>query len=152
MYAVVRIRGKVNIRPEIRDTLRMLRLNRINHCVVVPENPHYLGMIKKVKDYVAWGRINQETLALIIKKRGRLEGRHRITEEYVKENTNYDSIEDLAKAIIANECQIKDLPKFKPVFRLHPPRKGHRGIKKTVPEGGELGFHEDINTLLYKMR
>jgi large subunit ribosomal protein L30 len=35
---------------------------------------------------------------------------------------------------------------------LHPPRKGHRGIKKTVTEGGELGFHEDIGALLKKMR
>jgi len=35
---------------------------------------------------------------------------------------------------------------------LHPPRKGHRGIKKAVAEGGELGFHEDIGTLLRKMR
>ncbi|MDY6932317.1 MAG: uL30 family ribosomal protein, partial [Halobacteriota archaeon] len=34
MYAVVRLRGNVNVRPEIKDTLKMLRLNRINHCVL----------------------------------------------------------------------------------------------------------------------
>ncbi|MCR3883747.1 MAG: uL30 family ribosomal protein, partial [Methanothrix sp.] len=44
MYAIVRLRGSVNTKPDIKDTLKMLRLHRINHCVVVPESPHYRGM------------------------------------------------------------------------------------------------------------
>jgi large subunit ribosomal protein L30 len=35
MYAVIRIRGSVNVRKDIDDTLRMLRLNRKMHCVVL---------------------------------------------------------------------------------------------------------------------
>ncbi|MHC1566482.1 MAG: 50S ribosomal protein L30 [Candidatus Syntropharchaeia archaeon] len=153
MYAVVRLRGTVNVRPEIRDTLKMLRLNRVNHCVIVEENPHYEGMIKKVKDYVAWGRINEEMLELLLRKRGRLEGGRRLTDEYVRENTPFDDIKSLSSAIYNGNFSLKDIPKFKMVFRLHPPRKGHRGIKKTFKEGGELGYHGDeINKLLYKMR
>jgi len=34
MYAIVRIRGGVNTRPEIRDTLDLLHMNRVNHCAV----------------------------------------------------------------------------------------------------------------------
>ena len=37
---------------------------------------------------------------------------------------------------------------MKPVFRLHPPRKGYKGIRHSVNEGGSLGYRgEDINNL-----
>jgi len=54
MYAIVRLRGDVNLRPEVKSTLQMLRIHRVNHCVVVREDAHFRGMIQKVKDYVAW--------------------------------------------------------------------------------------------------
>ncbi|MFI5383469.1 MAG: 50S ribosomal protein L30 [Methanosarcina thermophila] len=153
MYAVVRLRGPVNVRYTIEDTMKMLRLHKVNHCVVVPETPHYKGMIQKVKDYVAYGKVDAKTLAEILKKRGRLEGNTRLTEEYIRENTAYDSIQAFAEAVIAGETTLKAVPKLKPVFRLHPPRKGHAGIKRTVQQGGTLGNHgENINELLHKMR
>jgi large subunit ribosomal protein L30 len=153
MYVAIRLRGSVNTRKDIKDTLRMLRLNRINHCVVVDENPHYRGMIQKVKDYVAWGEISSESLALILRKRGELVGRVKLTDEYVAEHTPYKTIEELADAVCRGEASLRDVPNLRPVFRLHPPRKGHRGIKKTYPEGGVLGYHGDkIAALIRKMR
>lgn len=153
MYVAIRLRGGVNTRPEIKDTLRMLRLNRVNHCVVVDENRHYRGMIQKVKDYVAWGEISGESLALILKRRGELEGRVRLTDEYIAEHTPYQSIDEFARAVCEGRARLKDVPKLRPVFRLHPPRRGHRGIKKTYPEGGVLGYHgSDIAALIKKMR
>ncbi|MDY6864954.1 MAG: 50S ribosomal protein L30 [Halobacteriota archaeon] len=153
MYAVIRLRGNVNVRPEIKDTLKMLRLNRINHCVLLQENPHYEGMIKKVKDYIAWGKIDQETLELLLKERGRLEGGDRLSDKYLEENTDYKDIKALASALYAEDVRLKDVPKLKPIFRLHPPRKGHKGTKKTFKEGGVIGYHfDEINKLLYKMR
>jgi large subunit ribosomal protein L30 len=36
---------------------------------------------------------------------------------------------------------------------MHPPRKGHAGIKRTFRQGGILGNHgTEINVLLNKMR
>ena len=58
MYVIIRLRGSVNTKPGIKDTLKMLRLNQINHCVVVPDTPNYKGMIQKTKDYIAFGPIN----------------------------------------------------------------------------------------------
>ncbi|HDM36776.1 MAG TPA: 50S ribosomal protein L30 [Candidatus Syntrophoarchaeum butanivorans] len=153
MYAVIRLRGDVGLRPEIRDTLKMLRLHRVNHCVLLPDDPHYLGMIKKVTNHVAWGEVNLESVELLLRRRGRLEGGKRLTDEYLRENTEFDSIESLSRAIYEGKVRIKDIPKLKPVFRLHPPRKGHRGIKRSFKEGGELGYHGDkINDLIKKMR
>jgi len=153
MYAVVRLRGQVNVRYTIEDTMKMLRLHKVNHCVFVPENPHYKGMVQKVKDYVAYGKIDAATLAEVLENRGRLEGDTRLTEEYIRENTDYDSIQAFAEAVVEGKASLKDVPKLKPVFRLHPPRKGHAGIKRTVQQGGVLGNHEEnINVLLHKMR
>ena len=153
MYAIVRLRGQVNVRYTIEDTMKMLRLQKVNHCVLVPENPHFKGMVHKVKDYVAYGKVDAKVLAEILENRGRLEGNTRLTEEYIRENTAYDSIQAFAEAVVEGEATLKDVPKLKPVFRLHPPRKGHAGIKRTVQQGGELGDHGDnINELLHKMR
>jgi len=153
MYAVVRLRGQVNVRYTIEDTMKMLRLHKVNHCVLVPEDPHFKGMVLKVKDYVAYGKVDTKTLVEILESRGRLEGDDRLTEEYIRENTAYDSIQAFAEAVIEGKAFLKDVPKLKPVFRLHPPRKGHAGIKRTVQQGGVLGNHDiNINVLLHKMR
>ncbi len=153
MYAVVRLRGGVKTRQEIKDTLAMMHLDRINHCVILPEIPNYQGMIKKAKDYIAWGTINPEILAQMLRKRGELEGRKALTEEYLSENTNYKSFDELAKAICEGQVSISNIPKLKPVFRLHPARKGLRSTKRTFIEGGDLGFRgTEINILLNKMR
>ena len=153
MYALIRVRGNVNVRGSIEDTLKMLRLHRVNHCVLLSDNPHNKGMIQKVKDYVAYGTIDMETLAGMLKNRGMLQGGEKLTDEYVAENTEFSSIEAFAQAVIDGNASLKDVPALKPVFRLHPPRKGHSGIKRTAQQGGILGNNgEDINLLLKKMR
>ncbi len=153
MYAAVRLRGGVKTRQDIRDTLAMMHLDRINHCVILPETQHHHGMVRKVKDYIAWGTVNPETLAQMLKNRGKLEGRKALTEEYLSKNTRFKSFDELAKAICEGSASITDVPKLKPVFRMHPARKGLRGTKRTFFEGGDIGFHgTEINTLLNKMR
>ncbi|TGC08478.1 50S ribosomal protein L30 [Methanolobus halotolerans] len=153
MYALVRVRGNVNVRGSIEDTLKMLRLHRMNHCVLLSDNPHNKGMIQKVKDYVAYGSIDVETLTEMLKNRGTLQGGAKLTNEYIAENTDFPSIEAFAQAVIDGNTTFKDVPALKPVFRLHPPRKGHAGIKRTAQQGGILGNNgEDINLLLKKMR
>ena len=151
MFAIVRLRGEVNLRPEIKDTLAMLHIHRVNHCVVVKEDPHYRGMIQKVKDYVAWGKIDDSTLAMLLERRGRLSANRRLTEQYLKENTPYSSFKELAKAINSGSASLKDL-QIKPIFRLHPARKGLRTTKKTVQQGVDLGFHPDLTDLIKRMR
>lgn len=153
MYAVIRMRGNVNVRKTIADTLTMLRLNRINHCVILDETPNNSGMIQKVKDYVAYGKIDAETLTQILANRGKIEGGISLTDEYVAENTDFDSIASFAEAVSEGKASFSAVPGLKPVFRLHPPRKGHSGIKRPTQKGGVLGNHdENINVLLNKMR
>lgn len=152
IYAVIRVRGSVNVKPDIKDTLKMLRLNRINHCVLLPKTESYSGMLQKVKDYVTWGEIAPQTLAKMIIHRGRLIGDKKVSDKYVKTNTKYKSIMSLAKAISEGETKYQELKDIKPVIRLHPPRKGYGGVKKSYKLGGALGYRgEDINKLIDKM-
>ncbi|MEM0215265.1 MAG: 50S ribosomal protein L30 [Archaeoglobaceae archaeon] len=151
MLAVVRLRGTVDVHKKISETLRLLRLHRRYNCVIIPDTPSYRGMLQVVKDYVAFGEIDHEILALLLRSRGRLEGNKRLTDEYVKEKTGYSGIEEFAKAVVEGKAKLSDIPGLKPVFRLHPPRKGLKNIKWHYPRG-DLGYHKDIKDLLYRMR
>jgi len=150
--AVVRIRGIVNVRKEVEDTLRMLNLQRNCHATLIDDRPSYLGMLRKVQNYVTWGEASKETISLLLRKRGRTIGNKRITDEYAKK-IGYESIDEIADALFNLKVELKDLPGVKPVFRLHPPRKGFRGsIKKSYNVGGETGYRgEAINELIRRM-
>ena len=67
LIAIVRVRGSVKVRGEIKETLSRLGLEKPNHCVIVSSTPVYLGMIKKAKDYITWGEIDEDTLSLLEK-------------------------------------------------------------------------------------
>ncbi len=151
-YAIIRLRGKLNINPKIKDTLHYLRLNRVNHAVVLPENETTKGMLQVAKDYVTWGEITADVLTEAITNRGRLVGDKVITDAYVKEHTSFGSIAEFAAAIVEGKAQYKDLADVKPLLRLHPAKKGLEGIKRSYQAGGALGYRgEDINALVGRM-
>ena len=141
LLAVVRIRGTVGVREDIANTMLMLRLDRINHCVIIPKNPNYEGMLHKAKDFITWGEIDKETLEKLISKRGRFAGDKRVTDlSYAKE---------LAQFILSGK-PVKETG-IKPVFRLSPPSKGYKSTKVLYPKGS-LGYRgEKINELIKRM-
>lgn len=152
VYTVIRLRGIQNINPKTKHTLRDLRLNRVNHAVVLPESATTKGMLQVAKDYVTWGEVDAATLANVIKTRGRLVGDKPITDAYLAKATPYKSIDALAAAVAKGEFAYKDIPEIKPLFRLHPAHQGHEGIKRSVQAGGALGYRgADINELLGRM-
>ena len=150
--AVVRVRGIINVKNDIRDTLTMLGLGRVNHCVLISENPQNMGMVRKVKDYVTWGPIDTQTATLLVKERGQLKGRKALDEKALKDLGKYKSFEDLGKALADGDATWSKMDDTVRVFRLHPPRKGYEGIKRTFNMGGALGDRgQDINVLLQRM-
>ena len=155
-YVLVRIRGTVHVTGKTRDTLEMLRLNRPNHAVVIPKTESYVGMVNRVKDYVAYGDVDAGTLATLIKERGRLMGDKPIDDAFVKTATEnkYANVDAFAKAVAEGKATLKDLGEdAKPVFRLHPPTGGHKGsTKKHYTVKGELGYRgKEINELIRRM-
>jgi len=149
---VLRLRGSVNIRGEVEDTLRLMRLQRRNHATIIDNRHSNVGMLQKVKDYVTWGDATLETIDLMLRNRGRTPGNRRLTNEYVNGRLGYKSIKELAEAVNRSEANLSKMPGLKPVFRLHPPKGGLRKtVKKAYPEG-ELGYRgEAVNDLVKKM-
>lgn len=137
--AAIRIRGLTKIRTKVEDTMQMLRLYKNNFCVVLPNNPLYLGMLKQAKDYLTWGEIDNETFKLLVEKRGeQFNGRETDSKELIKYN-DYVAINN---------------KKIKKYFRLNAPRKGFgkKGIKHPFTSGGALGYRGSaINELIKRM-
>ncbi|MEA3457274.1 MAG: 50S ribosomal protein L30 [Candidatus Thermoplasmatota archaeon] len=152
VFAVVRVRGTVNIKPDIKRTLQLLQLTRVNHCVLVEKNANMKGMLQVAKDYVTWGEVDKDHLSKLIHTRGKLAGDKELTEEYIKSATSHNSIEKLSQEIIDNKFKYKDIPDVKPIFRLNPPKKGYEGIKRSFDNKGALGYRgKEINKLIGRM-
>ena len=137
--AIVRIRGSININQKIKNTMNLLRLYNKNYCVVLKNTPSIKGMVNKIKDYITWGEIDDETYKLLIEKRGK---EYKGPEKDSKEKIKYK------KFIVV------DGKKYKPFFALNPPRKGYgrKGIKIVFKAGGALGYRgEKITDLIKRM-
>jgi large subunit ribosomal protein L30 len=152
VLAVVKIRGTVSAQREARETLNLLLLNKTNHGVLVRNSPSMIGMLRRAQSYVTWGEISKETLTDLLKKRGRLLGDKKLTDEFAQ-TTGCKSISDLASAIAECKLDYGKLPGVQPVFKLHPPKKGFKGTtKKDFRAGGEAGYRrEAINDLIKRM-
>ena len=139
MICVIRIRGQVGLRGEIADTMRRMRLGRKYTCVVVNQSPEILGMIKKLKDFTAYGEISDEVFEKLIEKRGqKIDKSKKIdTKKAAEEIKKGKSYEDF---------------NIKPFFRLHPPRGGIESKKHFGVGKGILGDNkEGINKLVKRM-
>jgi large subunit ribosomal protein L30 len=146
VLAVIRIRGRVNIDPDIRDTLNQLKLSTKHSCVLLSENETYKGMLKKVENWVAWGPVKTETAKKLIMKRGKING-ERITEEMLKKNKV--DVSKLLKDVEAGKAKVKDSG-INPNFRLGPARGGFKSIIRHYPRGS-IGKWPEIDSLLEKM-
>jgi len=150
-YVAVRVRGHFAVRREIDQTLVHLRLDRPNHAVVVPKNDSYEGMLRRSRDWVAYGEIDAATLEAMLRGRARLAGDKPLTDEYVQKHSSHASIEALAKAVASGSAKVTDVEGLKPVFRLNPPRRGYGGNKRHYPLGALGSWGPDINGLIRRM-
>lgn len=136
MITIIRIAGMVNMQRDVEETLSRLRLRRKYACTLVNETPEILGMLKKVRNCVAYGTIEKKDLVELIAKRGQVIGGKKIDAEKV------------ADMILKNK-NFEDSG-IKPFFRLHPARGGI-STRQHYPKG-VLGNHKDkLNLLLSKM-
>ncbi len=67
--AVILLRGLIGMNTDIRDTLRMLNLQKKLSLAIVEDNPVTKGMLQKCKDYITYGEISEETLKELNEKR-----------------------------------------------------------------------------------
>lgn len=137
MICVIRIKGKVGIKKDIAETLNRLRLRKKYSCIVLNPKKEQLGMIKKVRDFVAFGEIKDETFEKLIDLRGKVIDKSKKID--VKK-----AIEEIKKGRKYEELNLK------PFFRLHSPRKGINA-KLHFPKGVLGDNKNEINNLVERM-
>lgn len=150
-YVAVRVRGTAMVRHDIRLTLEQLRLHRPNHAAVLPKTTTSSGMLRKARDYVAYGELDASTLEAVLTARGRLPGNKPLTDAYVQAKTKYSGIQGFARAVVEGNAKLTDLPDAKPVIRLNPPRGGYGGNKRHYPDGALGYWGSEINLLVRRM-
>ncbi|MBS3073505.1 50S ribosomal protein L30 [Candidatus Pacearchaeota archaeon] len=140
---LLRIRGMVDVRREIKKTLDMLKLRKKFVAVIVNDTKEMKGMIDRAKDYLAYQQLDEKTLILLLTKRAKLIGNK---DAKIDEKT----ISEFAKKFLDNKAELEDL-KIKTFFSLHPPRGGFKkSIKYAYPKG-VLGNNKDLNKLIERM-
>ena len=67
--AAILVRGLVEVRHEVKDTLRMLNLQKKNACVILDDTPVVRGMLKKCENHATFGEVSDEIVKLLKEKR-----------------------------------------------------------------------------------
>lgn len=147
--AVILIRGLVNISPDVKKTLELLRLKQKHSCVVIDNNEVNKGMLQRVKDYATYGVVEESFFKEMLDKRGEMVGQTKVSAGKV-------DTAKLAKEYFADKIKLREFEEkgVKPFFRLHPPIGGfeRKGIKMPFAKGGVLGNRKEaISILIAKM-
>ncbi|MDP9499145.1 MAG: 50S ribosomal protein L30, partial [Thermoproteota archaeon] len=147
---VVRIRGTVNIPHWANNTLDNLNLDKRFRATVIPENPESLGMLRKVKEMVAWTSADATIIKELLEKRGKKTGFKPITNSDLPEG--YNTIEELAYAIANNKITLSKIRSIKPWFALNSPRGGFKRKTKTqYSQDGILGEDKGLTDIVKRM-
>ena len=150
-FLVVRMRGTVNVPFWALTTLQNLYLNKRFSATLVPETSDYLGMLRKIKEWVAWLKADSEIVKTLIEKRGK-----KITQldsqKESKKKDEYKGIDELVNVIVNDKIKFSDQSNIKPWFSLNPPRGGFKKkSKKQFTDGGILGNNKDLLEIVKRM-
>jgi large subunit ribosomal protein L30 len=149
-YLVVRIKGTVNIPAWAKTTLANLNLDKKFRATLVAENFQTLGMLRKVKDIVAWTSVDADFIKELLQRRGKMSGYKSLTNGNLPKG--FESIEELATAIAQNKTSMSKLKSVKPWFALAPPKGGFKQkTKKQFSQDGVLGHNEQLVQLVKNM-
>jgi large subunit ribosomal protein L30 len=149
-YLVVRIKGTVNIPQQAKKTLDGLNLDKRFRATIVPESTEYLGMLRRVKEEVAWTKADAGIVKELLEKRGRKTGYKPLTKPDLPKE--YNNINELAAAIAENKVTMSKLGEIKPWFALNPPKGGFKRKTKTqYAQDGILGEDSDLAEIVKRM-
>jgi large subunit ribosomal protein L30 len=135
MILILRVAGKAAIKSSIEETLRRLNIHRKLACTLISrEDEVKCGMLRLVRDYVAYSEVSDDLAKEIIAKRG--------------QSIDGKPVKDSAKALDSIKKGKWTIKKF---FRLHPPRGGFKKSTKLHAPKGVLGENKDLDKLILRM-
>ena len=138
MILVIRISGLVGKDEKTEQTLYRMRLRRKYSAVLLKPTPQNQKLLLKVRNFVAYGDIDSQTLKILIENRA----------SHLEKNKKID----IEKIISNMENKTSKQWGIKPFFRLHPPRRGIDAKKHFGVSKGVLGDNKsEINRLVRRM-
>lgn len=151
-FLVVRMRGTVNVPFWALTTLKNLYLNKKFSATLVPETSDYLGMLRKINQWVAWSKADSEIVKTLIEKRGKKKTPKLDTQKESGRKDEYKGIDELVDVIVNDKIKFSDQNSIKPWFSLNPPKGGFkRKSKKQFSDGGILGNNKDLLEIVKRM-
>jgi len=153
-FLVVRMRGTINVPYWAITTLKNLNLNKRFSATLVPETSNYLGMLRKINQWVAWSKADSEIVKTLIEKRAKKRNPKSvsITKKGSENIGEYKGIDELVDVIINEKIKFSDQNNIKPWFSLNPPKGGFKkSTKKQFSDGGILGNNKELLDIVKKM-
>jgi len=154
VYLVVRMKGTVNIPNWAKITLDNLHLDKKFRATLIPENEQTLGMLRKIKEIVAWTSVEEGFIREFVEKKGRHTSTKllsSINEPGTDQPTKPD-IDKLISDISKNDSFLTKISGLKPWFALNPPKGGFKRKSKVLySQNGILGENRDLVELVKRM-
>jgi large subunit ribosomal protein L30 len=149
---VVRMRGTINVPYWALTTLKNLYLNKRFSATLVPETSNYLGMLRKINQWVAWSKADSDIIKILIEKRGKKKNPLLESRDENKSKSDYKGIDELVDVIVNDKVKFSDQNNIKPWFSLNPPKGGFKkSSKKQFSDGGILGNNKELLEIVKRM-
>ena len=150
-YLVVRIKGQADVPHWAVYTMGLLKLEKKYRATILPAKYNTLGMLDKIKHYVAWAELDADLAKELLDKKARKSGYKKITSEDLTK-LGFASTADLAAALSDGKAVLSKLKPLKPWFALAPPRHGFkRSTKRLYGQKGVLGRNDELGVLVRSM-
>lgn len=151
-FLVVRMRGTVNVPYWALTTLKNLYLNKRFSATLVPETSNYLGMLRKINQWVAWSKADSDIIKILIERRGKKKNPLLESRDENKNKSDYKGIDELVDVIVNDKVKFSDQNNIKPWFSLNPPKGGFKkSTKKQFSDGGILGNNKELLDIVKRM-
>lgn len=151
-FLVVRMRGTVNVPFWALTTLKNLYLNKKFSATLIPETADYLGMLRKINQWVAWSKADSEIVKTLIEKRGKKKTPKLDSQKESERKDEYKGIDELVNGIVNDKIKFSDQTSIKPWFSLNPPKGGFKKkSKKQFSDGGILGNNKELLEIVKRM-
>ena len=149
---VVRMRGTVNVPYWALTTLKNLYLNKKFSATLVPETTNYLGMLRKINQWVAWSKADSDIIKTLIEKRSKKKSPTLESKDENKSKSYYKGIDELVDVIVNDKIKFSDQNNIKPWFSLNPPKGGFKkNTKRQFSDGGILGNNKELLEIVKRM-
>lgn len=149
---VVRLRGTVNVPYWAVTTLKNLYLNKKFSATLVPETSEYLGMLRKISQWVAWSKADREIVKTLIENRAKNKNPRSDSLSKTGNSKDYKGIDELVEVLVNDKIKFSEQNNVKPWFSLNPPKGGFKkSTKRQFSDGGTLGSNKDLLEIVKKM-